>query len=72
MDFATFRVKGMRGEEDRLIVTNALRKYSGVEDVVVDISSNRVQVKYDPNNIIIQDMKEYLEKENYQVEYMDT
>lgn len=65
----TLRVEGIRGKAGELEVINSLRKYSGVLDVDVDGEKKKVRVIYDPNNIIMEDLKETIQKAGFWVDH---
>jgi len=67
VEIATFKVDNMCSEEDKVNVMNALHKYSGVLDIAVDISTQLVRVKYDPRNVIMEDLKKEIAERNYQI-----
>lgn len=60
-------VEGMNSGEAQTEVMNAMRKYSGVLDVEVSPSGREIRVRYDPNNILAQDLKHSIEQEGYDV-----
>lgn len=64
---AIMRISGMDSRESHLAVINSMRKYSGVLDVDVGPSGREVRVRYDPGNILIEDLKKSVEQEGYKV-----
>jgi len=70
LESVTFKVEGIKSENDKINVINVLHKYSGVLDIGVDMDSKLVRVKYDPSNIRAEDMQQDIEKENYHVVYV--
>ncbi len=64
----TLKVEGMNDKAAALEVINSLRKYSGVLEVNVDPENEKVAVKYDPNNIIAEDLKQTIEDAGYRVD----
>lgn len=63
----TLQVEGMNDKTAEIRVINSLRKYSGVLDVKVDQESEKVTVRYDPNNIIAKDLKDTVEMAGFRV-----
>lgn len=64
----TLKVEGMNDKTAALEVINSLRKYSGVLEVNVDPENEKVAVRYDPNNIIAEDLKQTIEDAGYRVD----
>lgn len=60
-------VEGIDSEDSRLAVTNALRKYSGVLEVDFSPGGGALRVRYEPSNILAEDLKETIQQEGYRV-----
>lgn len=63
----TFRVMDMNSPAKELEVINAMKKYSGVLQVDTDLSSSQVMVRFEPYNILAEDLKQSVEAAGYRV-----
>jgi len=61
------KVEGIDSDESRLAVTNALRKYSGVLEVDFSPGGGKMRVRYEPYNILAEDLKETIQQEGFRV-----
>ena len=61
------KVEGIDSDESRLAVTNALRKYSGVLEVDFRRGGGKMRVRYEPYNILAEDLKETIQQEGFRV-----
>lgn len=59
-------VEGMNGEEKKTEVINSFRKYPGVLDVDVNLEAGELRVRFDPANIIEDDLRDTIEESGYQ------
>ncbi len=63
-------VDGINDEEKRLAMINSLYKYSGILDVDVSPGNTQVRVRYDHNNILARDIKETIESEGIEINFI--
>lgn len=63
----TFQVMEMNSPAKELEVINAMKKYSGVLQVDTDLNSSQVKVRFEPYNILAEDLKRSVEAAGYRV-----
>lgn len=63
-------VEGIESPESVTEAVNALYKYSGVLEVDVSPSGDEVRVRYDPGNVIAEDLKESLRQAGFRVNFV--
>jgi len=61
------RVEGMDTRDSQVEVINALFKYSGVIDVDISPEGNELKVRYEPYNILAEDLKQSVQEKGYHV-----
>ncbi len=66
METATLEVKGMTCGHCEASVKGALKE-SGAEDVKVDLDTGKVDVNYDKEKVSMDQMKEAIEEQGYDV-----
>ena len=60
-------VEGMSCDHCRNAVESALAKLNGVTSAEVDLDKNQVRVDYDENRVSVEQMKEAIEDQGYDV-----
>ncbi|RYM02142.1 copper chaperone CopZ [Sporolactobacillus sp. THM7-7] len=63
----TLDVKGMSCGHCKMAVSGALKGLEGVSDVSVDLETGKVDVSYDASKVNIEQMKEAIEEQGYDV-----
>lgn len=63
----TLKVEGMSCNHCKSAVEGALSKLSGVEKAVVDLEAKTATVTYDENKVNVDQMKEAVEDQGYDV-----
>ena len=61
------KVEGMTCNHCKAAVENAIRQLSGVESANVDLQKKTVTVQYDESQVSVQQMKEAISEEGYEV-----
>jgi len=67
MENITLEVQGMTCGHCKSAVTGALQSLSGVEGVEVDLDAGEVEVAYENGKVSIEEMKEAIEDQGYDV-----
>lgn len=60
-------VKGMSCGHCKMAVTNALEELDGVKSVEVSVEKGKADVEYDDSKVSIEQMKEAVEEQGYDV-----
>lgn len=60
-------VKGMSCDHCKMAVTNALEELDGVKSVEVSVEKGKADVEYDDSKVSIEQMKEAVEEQGYEV-----
>ena len=63
----TLQVQGMSCNHCKQAVTDALSNLDGVSSVQVDLETGKVDVTYDENTVTLEQMKEAVEDQGYDV-----
>ncbi|GGG93223.1 copper chaperone CopZ [Staphylococcus pragensis] len=61
------KVDGMSCDHCRNAIESALAKINGVRTAEVDLDKNEVRVDYDDNKVSMQEMKDAIEDQGYDV-----
>ena len=67
MQTQTLDVKGMTCGHCKMSVEGALEKLDGVSVVEVDLNTGKVEVSYDESKVSLDNMKEAVEDQGYDV-----
>ncbi|MFC7395361.1 copper chaperone CopZ [Scopulibacillus cellulosilyticus] len=67
MENTTLNVQGMTCGHCEAAVTSALKELNGVSDVKVHLSEGKVDVSFDSSKVSIDQMKEAIEDQGYDV-----
>ncbi|MCF3942288.1 copper chaperone CopZ [Oceanobacillus alkalisoli] len=67
MQTKTLNVKGMTCGHCKMSVEGALEKLDGVSTVEVDLNTGKVEVSYDESKVSLDNMKEAVEDQGYDV-----
>ena len=67
MQTKTLNVKGMTCGHCKMSVEGALKELEGVSAATVDLDSGNVEVKYDEAKVSLENMKEAVEDQGYDV-----
>jgi copper chaperone len=65
MEQTTLNVKGMTCGHCKSAVTNALQELDGVSSVEVNLDKGRADVSYDASKVKLDQMKEAVEEQGY-------
>lgn len=67
MEQTTLNVKGMTCNHCKMAVTGALEDLKGIDQVNVDVDKGTADVTYDPNTVTLDQMREAVEEQGYDV-----
>lgn len=67
MQTITIEVRGMTCGHCKQAVTGALANLAGVQNVDVDLQTGKVKVNYDSSKVSLEQMKEAVEDQGYDV-----
>jgi copper chaperone len=67
MKSVELNIEGMACEHCVKAVTNAINSYAGVSDVNVSLSQNKATFSYDPEAASLEDIKQSIVEEGYEV-----
>ncbi|TLS35430.1 copper chaperone CopZ [Pseudalkalibacillus caeni] len=67
MENITLQIEGMTCGHCKQAVTNSLQELNGVENVQVNLEQNNAEVTYNPNQVSLEQMKEAVEEQGYDV-----
>ncbi|GGE34050.1 copper chaperone CopZ [Pullulanibacillus camelliae] len=67
MEKMTLDVQGMTCGHCKAAVTGALKDLSGVKEVEVDLDTGKVDVTYENGKVSVEQMKEAIEDQGYDV-----
>jgi copper chaperone len=67
LETLTLDVKGMTCGHCKMAVNGALTQLDGVQKVVVDLQTGKVNVEFDSSKVSLEQMKEAVEEQGYDV-----